>query len=272
MNKPFKNMLVISDLDGTLLTKDMTISTCDIEAIKLFCMLGGKFTVATGRSIEAVRPYVNQLFINTPAILYNGALIYDFQKERALYAKFLPIDAIDAIKHFMKAFPEVGSEVMTEDYHIYFTNATQYTYMHAFEESLNYLVKDFRHIKQRLFKALFTCDAVTHRLLIKEAKYLTHDGFYFVPTSDHYFELMPAGVSKGNALKILCDELLIPIKNTVAVGDYYNDIDLFKAANYSVAMGNAPQDIKNIANEVTASVESGGVGHFLYEFINKHHK
>jgi len=270
MSNFFENTLIVSDLDGTLLNKNMTICACDLEAIKLFCLMGGKFTFATGRSIEAVRPYVDQLNINTPVILYNGALIYDFQKDEAVYEKFLPEQAKKAIKHLTEAFPNIGSEVMADNYNVYITNATEYTYVHTEEEKLDFIIKDFEHINNRLFKALFTCDYSTQKLLIKEAAQVSQDGFYFVPTSDHYYELVSSNTSKGTALAILSTKLSVPLKNTIGIGDYYNDIELLETAGYAVAMANAPEEVKSVANEIALPVENGGLGLYLYELIKKH--
>ena len=270
MSNIFENTLIVSDLDGTLLNRDMLICACDLEAIKLFCLLGGKFTFATGRSIEAARPYVEQLNINTPVILYNGALIYDFQKEKALYTKFLPEQAKKAIKHLIETFPSVGSEVMADNYRIYITNATKYTYTHTEEEKLDYILKDFAHVSNRLFKALFSCDFNTQQLLAQESLQISQEGFYFVPTADHYYELVSSGISKGTALEILTEQLSIPLKNTISIGDYYNDIELLETAGYAVAMSNAPAEVKQVADEIAFPVENGGLGLFLYELIKKY--
>lgn len=267
MDKPLKHLLVVSDLDGTLLAPDMTIPKQNIEAIQLFCALGGHFTIATGRSIEAVRIYLNQLPIQVPVILYNGGLVYDFQKEVALHTCFLPEKGKEVFSTLANAFPTIGNEVMAENFRIYLTNASAYTYAHTQDEQLDYLIADYRCVKQEWFKALFACAPSEQAQLIEMAKTIPSDGFYFVPTSKVYFELMPDNASKGNALQFLYNYLHIEKENTIAIGDYYNDITLFEHAGYSVAMEGAPPTIKEMANEVTASSENGGVGEFLYKLI-----
>ena len=93
---------------------------------------------------------------------------------------------------------------------------------------------------------------------------------YFVSTNDMYFEVMPQGASKGHALKTLCEYLNIPPANSVAIGDYYNDIELMRAAGHSVAMGNAPKEVQVEADEVTGNCMDGGVAQVLYRLIDQY--
>ena len=87
--KTFEGVMLISDMDGTLLNKDGNISEKNIEAIREFVSLGGRFTVATGRMKKGVEKFLDRLPINAPAIIFNGSSIYDFSKEEEIYAKTL---------------------------------------------------------------------------------------------------------------------------------------------------------------------------------------
>ena len=83
MGKKISDILVITDLDNTLLTAKEGIPDYNIEMINKFQKLGGKFTVATGRSVESVSRYLGQISFNAPAITYNGGVIYDYQTGKA---------------------------------------------------------------------------------------------------------------------------------------------------------------------------------------------
>lgn len=83
-----KNLLV-SDLDGTLLDSKQQISAENLEAISTFKENGGIFTIATGRMEKAAIPYIEQLGINIPVILYNGAIIYDPINKKRIVEKHL---------------------------------------------------------------------------------------------------------------------------------------------------------------------------------------
>ena len=83
MQGKFSDYLLVSDMDATLLDDNHTISEENRQAIDYFIKNGGRFTVATGRMVEAVRAYMPNLHINAPAVLHNGAKIYDYEKDCA---------------------------------------------------------------------------------------------------------------------------------------------------------------------------------------------
>ena len=78
-----------------------------------------------------------------------------------------------------------------------------------------------------------------------------------------FFDITMSNVSKGNAVKILCEKLNIPFDKTMAVGDADNDIEMLKSVNIKVAMENASENLKKVANVITASNEDDGVSKVL---------
>ena len=80
--------------------------------------------------------------------------------------------------------------------------------------------------------------------------------------------MMPKNITKGKALKALCDLTGVEISNTIAVGDYYNDVEILKNAGLSVCVDNAPDDIKKICHITVPSCRDSGVGHLLAQIIN----
>ena len=81
MEKEFTGLMLVCDMDGTLLNSKLEVSDENVRAIEYFVDNGGVFTIATGRMELGVRKYLRILPVNAPVILYNGALIYDFEKE-----------------------------------------------------------------------------------------------------------------------------------------------------------------------------------------------
>ena len=89
---------------------------------------------------------------------------------------------------------------------------------------------------------------------------------------EKWFSIGNQNSSKGSALKYLADFLSIPIKNSIAIGDDRNDISMFQASGFSVAMGNSDSKIKSLADYVTTSNNSDGVAKFLERILNNQHK
>lgn len=82
--------------------------------------------------------------------------------------------------------------------------------------------------------------------------------------SDSYFiEMLPVDTSKGNAIRKMCERLGINIDQTVAVGDYYNDIEMFEAAGFSACVAGAPEEIKQLVDKVLVSCEEGAVAQLI---------
>ncbi len=271
MIKKLSDLLVISDLDNTLLTAKEGIPAYNIEMIEKFQSLGGRFTVATGRTVEAVSRFLFQIKFNAPAITYNGGVIFDFENNKVLSQHVLPDNAKTALQLIRDSFPDVGCEIMCDNFRIYLIKENEYTYWHLVDEKLSYVATDVSQIQNNWIKVLFADN--NSRLMEMKSfceKNINFDDIEFVMTNSIYFEMMPKNVTKGKALKSLCDLTNTKIINTIAVGDYYNDIEILKRAGLSVCVENAPDDIKKLCHITVPSCTDGGVGHLLAQIINSY--
>lgn len=271
MIKSLKDIIIVLDMDNTLLTAQKGIPLCNIETIKLFISLGGNFTVATGRTVESVRRYLPQLPLSAPAITYGGAVLYDFANERRIQNKIInKKSALAAIKAVQDNYYGIGIEIMAENGEIYVVAANEYTYKHTLLEKLKYIICQPEHILCEWNKVLFaTSNKQQHEIsAFLNAKH--YDGIYFIATHKNYFEIMTSNASKGIALHELCSYLNIPVENSIAIGDYFNDLEIMKAAGYAVAVKHAPIEVQKVADEITASCTEGGVGQFIYSLIKKY--
>ena len=271
MIRSLQDILVISDMDNTLLTPGEGVPQANRDMIRLFCMLGGRFTIATGRTGASAARYLTSLTLSAPAILYGGGAIYDFEKQNYIQKSLLPTAAAkQAALDVMATFPHVGVEVMTEDGGICVVRANEYTYRHTVHENLSYRMAPLDTMNGGWHKVLFACSGETLRKIEAFLGERSYPGVYFIATNRNYFEIMPEGVTKGSALRFLCEYLGIPRENTIAIGDYYNDIELMQAAGHSVAMGNAPLEVQRIANAVTGRCLDGGVAQVLYALTREY--
>ncbi len=269
MTKNLKDILVISDLDNTLLNAN-GIPEFNIEMIEKFQRHGGRFTLATGRSVAAITPVLKKISLNAPAITYNGGVLWDFSKNRFLHRELLPKSAKEAVLKILKKFPEIGCEIMGENFRIYLIKENEYTYNHVSEESLSYTIKEIDDINVNWIKVLFATNQETANLVEEYCKEIGYEELKFVRSHQLYFEILPKGVSKGTALKTLCKKLDMNIENTIVIGDYYNDVEILKLAGLSVAVDNAPDDIKEICKMIVPSCTQGGVGHLILQIMQSY--
>ena len=115
MQSSVNGLLLVTDMDGTMLTTDKHISNENIAAIRAFQKAGGRFSIATGRSIPSLEHYVHLLQIDTPVILYNGGAIYDYDKREILWHSILSENAELYVRDVYEKFPEIGIEILLDD-------------------------------------------------------------------------------------------------------------------------------------------------------------
>ncbi len=268
MSITISDILVVSDMDGTLLNTNKQLHPATVETVRLFRALGGHFTVATGRTHLSIEMYPQLTQLIEPAITCGGTVIYDFDKKDAASASILsPLGARAALKDVLGAFQGIGAMVYGGDFRLYQVAESDTLQGLIRDEKMTCFFRPVEDLPQEWLKILF---AAPPEVLLEVGKFVaqrTYPGIYFVPTSQMYLEVMPKGVSKGSALNTLCDMLGVNMRNTFAIGDYFNDVDMLKRAGHSLAMGNAPQEIREQVSRVLDTNDNVGVAQFLYELI-----
>lgn len=271
MIRSLEDVLVVSDIDDTLVCPGGAVPGVNQATVELFCALGGKFTLATGRTVESISHHLSDIRLSAPAIAYGGAVIYDFQHDIRIKNAVLPQEsARRALEDICMAFPGIGVEIMTADGRIYVHQSNDYTHQHTVQERLIYTMRPLEDIEARWNKVMFAADPQTLQQLEKFCEARHYAGVYFVPTGKYYFDMMPEGVTKGAALRELCEYLKLPLENTIVVGDYYNDIEMMQTAGHAVAMAGAPVAVQMAAQAVTGGCAEGGLAQVLYGLLRKY--
>lgn len=272
MMQTLHDYLVFCDMDNTLLTAKEGIPSCNRTVIKLFTELGGRFTVATGRPPASIRAALGDIKLSLPAISCNGSLIYDFSTDTILRRATLDRkQATLAIADVVRQFPRIGVEVMAHAGDMFVVQANEYTHAHQVDEKIPSVACPLDSVPDGWVKVVFASDPETIRKLSQYAKtrYYGREN-YFLATNNIYFEIMPGGVGKASGLRDLCTLLGEPLQKTIVIGDYYNDLEIMRTAGHSVAVANAPAEVKAAADEVTTcTCSDGAVGEYLYHLIDK---
>lgn len=252
--KKFEGMLFCTDLDGTLLTDQRTISPQNRDAIEYFKSEGGLFTFITGRFHLTAQETYRNVQPNAPYGCINGGGIYDAEKEEYMWKTYMPEEAIELVRDIDRAFPTVGIQAKNENA-MYFCkeNETWAKYRKNFH--LPNIICHYEAFKEPMFNFVFgdedgeTMDALSTFCL----NHPLANRFEFIRSEYTLFEIMPKGTNKGVALRKLAELLGIDIKNTIAVGDYNNDIEMIKAAGKGFAVANAVPEAKAVADHITVS-------------------
>ncbi|MDR1753976.1 MAG: HAD family hydrolase [Eubacterium sp.] len=251
------DILLVTDVDGTLLNDEHEISNLNYTAIKTFMDAGGMFTIATGRGISMSEPIARALKLNCPAIIFNGAAVHDFESNKQIWHCSLKSETGRYLELIAKKFPGCAIEILRndnvyvvktnelEEYHLEFGNVTPVrTDLYSVPEKgrLKALIIDEREMIDRIMDyCLNNCP----------------DDVHWVRSAPIYYEMLPKNVDKGKGMQKLLE--VIGDKFTVAVGDFMNDIELLKYADIGIAVGNAEESVKDAADMTVADNNNNAI-------------
>ena len=258
----FDGILICTDLDGTLLRKDKTVSQENLSAIEYFKREGGSFTFITGRMPYYAMHICDAIKPNVPIGVSNGGGVYDHMAGTYIWTQALPNSAFALVKTVEDAFPMVGIHSNCF-YDTYFTRYNPV--IRHFQEITNLpdLVRHYSEIEVPIAKIIFgiedeeTMQAVQRTILAHPLA----DDFAYIRSERTLLEVMPKGVDKGVAICKIAEYL--HTDKTIAIGDYHNDISMFQAAKVGIAVANACAEAKAAADRVTVSNEEHAIARVI---------
>ncbi len=262
--------LLVLDLDGVILDSGMRIDRALETRFQRAMARGLRVTLATGRMPQAARPYWERLEISIPVILYNGALVFDPATGAALYARSLPL-GLPWQAYPLYANAPVEPLFFTDDV-LYCLEKSNAIVSYCEEQALDVVeIADRKTFLQEgsFAKCLFIGHPDVLQILREEMAPAVGTA-RLVLSRQNYLELLPAGVSKGEALGFLASHLGIPLERVVAVGDQENDLEMIQVAGLGVAMPQSPPHVRAAAARVAPPTASGGLAALLAEIWPEH--
>lgn len=276
-NKMAKYKIVCSDLDGTLLGLDMTVSEENRAAIRKMSELGVAFVASSGRTLHGFPRDV----LENADIRYlsasNGAVIYDKKLGAPIYTKYIPKKISDQMFDILwennaLIFPHIDGKMwgdMEKASHEIYAAHRMSSYFESYINAVGNFVNDFKAFCKRasdveMVSAFFPDD----ESLMRCTEALRKAGDYTLASSAKYnLEIFYAKAGKGNALSEFARLMQIDIKETIAVGDSTNDMSMIEAAGLGLAMGNAFAELKEAADEVICSYDGHSAKYILEHYI-----
>jgi Cof subfamily protein (haloacid dehalogenase superfamily) len=258
--------LIATDLDGTLLRSDHSVSPRTREALAAVTAAGAAHIVVTGRAVPWTRHVLDDLGYDGLAVCGQGAQVYDAGARRLLTT--VTLDRQLAGLALAKIEAEAGP-----------------LYLAASRDGLDgeVLVGPGYEVQGPLPATPFTDAAdlwtaplnklyVQHPTLsddeLAEVAHRAAGGFVTVTMAgEGIVELLPLGLSKATGLSLAARRLKLKATDTIAFGDMPNDLPMFAWASYGVAMSNAHEELKSVADEVTASNDEDGIAVVLERML-----
>ena len=263
--KKFSNILICTDLDGTLLDDEKKISKENIKAIEYFKENGGYFTFVTGRMPFFVSNIYNKIRPNAPFGCINGGGLYDCEKQEYIWIEEMSKDVISMLECVDNELPSVGIQVNTPC-HVFFCKESDAMVEFRRVTGLPNLACGYKDVTEPFSKIVFACEE--HEIAALENLLRSHpmaDRFDFIRSERTLFEILPKGINKGMAIKKLAEHLNIDVSRTIAVGDYNNDVAMLKAAGIGVAVENACTEAKAAADYITVSNNENAIAQIIYD-------
>ena len=269
--------LLAIDLDKTLLDNDHSISRRNYNALKKCRDMGIYVILASGREVETIDRFSDELEIYDPIIACVGAIVCGEKREgkrELLYHKPIPRGMVDRVMELTQDmawcltvhYPDKILALKRDNYTDIYANQTGATF--TFADNFYEAIKGTRPTKLIIIVDAEIREGVYRQFL---EKYGTEANI--TKTNPEYVELNAKGVDKGKALIELCRVLDVPIDQTMAFGDNYSDLPMLEVAGGKVLMDNASDEIKaelrsNFNDLIIApSNENDGVARIIEEIF-----
>lgn len=266
--------LIAIDIDGTLIDKDHGVSDENIKAIRYAEEKGVLVTLCTGRMFSSVYDIALLLKLNAPVIFMNGALIKNPVTGEVFKNLTIGEDKIPEILRVLEKYrvlPNFYTEYdlfigkNADRYRKFFMSSAldeRYTMKEFTGKEMNDLVMENR---KKINKFILFPGRENFKEIKEELQEI--EGLEVVSSSSSNIEITEKGATKGNAVKELAEKMNIEDDEVMVIGDSENDLSMIRAFKNSVAMGNAPEHIKEAASYVAPDHCNSGVADAIRKMV-----
>lgn len=264
--------LIALDIDGTLLNSEKKITSDVFNSIQEAKKQGTKVVLSTGRPLPGVTPLLKELNLTDEGdyvICFNGAVVQEVKSEKV-------ISNIEMCHDDFKIIYELSKKLNT---HVHINTPTNliipeetphtYTIHESNLNGIDIVYMDEKDINDDITfcKIMIIDEPEKLEEVINNIPSELYEKYTIVRSAPFFLEFLNKSANKGTALSALCEAINVPIEKSIAVGDEENDQHMIKLAGLGVAMGNARDSIKEIADYITETNNDHGVARVIDKFI-----
>jgi Cof subfamily protein (haloacid dehalogenase superfamily) len=259
--------MIAIDIDDTLITDDNIVTEGTKEALRKAQAQNVIVTLATGRMFASAKQIARQIDLNVPIITYQGALIKTLIDEKTLYEKTVPQRTAAFLFNYA-ARHGLHLQGYYED-RLYAKEENDKLIGYSRLSNVPYIIEpEFERLASLpMTKLLIIDEPEKLDQIAAELKPKIGEEVHITKSKPHYLEFMHKEGTKGQALRFLAGHFGCSMEEVIAIGDSWNDHDMLEAAGLGVAMANAVDSLKQIADYVTLSNNEEGVRHVIEKFI-----
>ena len=266
--------LLALDMDGTLLNSSKKITPKTLEAINRLLERGVHVVISSGRNIPEMSYYSEQLKNIRYAVLMSGGMVYDFVEEKPIalhpISTEIALEIIDVgiAERAMIHIHSIRDSIVSRADVSHMADFHMGIYQDMFMRISTFIddPKQFalEHRNEIVKVNLYNRSIESQQKALERIKHLPIEPVFAEETN---IESSPRGISKASGLLELCKHLGISIDETIAIGDAPNDLEILQTAGVGIAMGNADERIKSIADFVTDDNDHDGIARAVEEFF-----
>ena len=257
--------LVATDIDGTILIPEGQFTDGVKKCINGLCEKGVKVVLVTGRMNAAAKMIAKELNLDTPVVSYQGGLVRN--ESETLYERYLSTEQAEKIIRWAKQ-ENIHLNLYNDDI-LYSEKDCYEVQRYCNNLHTEYTVKNFDEIKKDKVNKLLAIDYNNKGRIDRLEKELPKifDDLYIIKSTPYFLEFSNKEASKYCAVEFLQNYWGLKKEEILTIGDQNNDIELLKAGGIKIAMGNATEELKNIADYITDSVYNDGFVNAINKFI-----
>ncbi len=252
-----KTKILFTDMDGTLLNDEKSVSDYTKEVLSKWSEAGHKFVLCSGRDLNNLKYTRDALGLHYKGMYligYNGGEIYDCESDQVLYRIGLKLEQVKRIYETALSYG-IHFQTYSETQIVCPVRDEAITYYQKFINTPTVIEPDiFSVLKTDPYKCLLIETKDTDKLEALRQELLpwaNEEGIAFAYSNPYYLEVFPAASGKGAAVRKLCELLSINPAFSIAAGDAGNDLSMIIDAGTGIAMSNASEDVKKAATMIT---------------------
>jgi Cof subfamily protein (haloacid dehalogenase superfamily) len=280
--EPKKIKALAIDLDGTTLLPDTSLGERTVKIMRKLISNGMQVIIATGRAIIASEKYRSAIGAEGPMVFFNGAEVVELPSGKVLHTSFIPIDVVDHGTdiarslgvHYQVYFPagvspDTGKEDPQQKWEtLLIEKYGQEAELYQKHTGIVPVIRDLKILAsspelKKCIKGMYIADPSMHDEIRKRMYDRFGDKIHILRSFPTFLEVVNAGVSKGEGLKIAMRHKGLKKEEVIAFGDEENDLSMFAAAGFCAAPESARERIKDAADFVYGPIAEEGLAAYL---------
>ena len=258
-------LLIALDVDGTLITDDHLITDQTKATIKTVHDKGARIVLCTGRGPVSTLPILQELGLSGTAITHNGAATISSDDRTVLHQYSFYMEEVEQVISYCRK-NSIHYDVNTA-FDMYVDRMTDEVNQMYIKHLADYSkVDDVMMLTEPMVKVSIFADAAVLDQLAQDWSVIGNSNLSMIRSGETFIDVLHPEANKGNALRRLTDLFGMKSQQVLAIGNYYNDIEMIEFAGLGIAMENSPEAVKSKADAVTASNNEDGVSQAIIRY------